>query len=219
MQRNSLRRFVSGVPIFILAVAAPAAAQILERPASRREPRMWISAAAGVMDIAAIGDAESVWDFGTGFMYRASLERSLGRGSAIGVAAGRSRIPLRASSEMLDRVDAHATVTSLMATFRGGGGSGFHQIYVVQAGALRFTDIEADDDNTVIDRGGNTDFAFSVGGGFGYGVNTRLSIGLVQELGLILHRGGGASGNSSNSAQQRITRIGANYGFALDRPR
>jgi len=219
MQRDSLRRLVSGVTTFMLVVAAPAAAQILERPASRLEPRMWISATAGVMDIAAIGDAESIWDFGTGFMYRASLERSLGRGSAIGVAAGRSRMPLRASSNVLNRVDAHATVTSLMASFRGGGGSGFHQIYVVQAGALRFTDIQADDDNTVINRGGNTDFAFSVGGGFGYGVNTRLAIGLVQELGLILHRGGGSTGNSNNSAQQRITRIGASYGFALERPR
>lgn len=219
MQRDSLRSFVSGVTTFILVASAPTAAQILERPTSLREPRMWISVAAGAMDLETIDAAESTLDFGTGLVYRASLERTLGRGSAIGVAGGRSRIPLRASSDVLERVNAHATVTSLMASFRGGGGSGFHQIYVVQAGALRFTDIQSDDDNTLIDRGGSTDFAFSVGGGFGYGVNARLTIGLIQELGLILHRGGGSSGNSSNSAQQRITRIGASYGFGIERSR
>ena len=219
MQRDSLPSFVTVVTTLILVATAPAAAQILERPTAAREPRMWISVAAGVMDLETIDGAESTWDFGTGLVYRASLERAVGRGSAIGVAAGRSRIPLRASNELLDRVDAHATVTSFMASFRGGGDSGFHQIYVVQAGAVRFTDIQSDDDNAVIDRGGNTDFAFSVGGGFGFGINARLTIGLVQELGLILHRGGGSSGNSNNSAQQRVTRIGASYGFGIERPR
>ncbi|MGI9078664.1 MAG: hypothetical protein ACR2G6_15240 [Gemmatimonadaceae bacterium] len=213
MQGDSLGRFVSVVTTMMLLAAAPAAAQILERPGSRSEPKVWISAAAGAMDIAAIGNAGSTWDFGTGIMYRASLEHTVGRGSAIGVAGGRSRMPLRATTSLLNRVDAHATVTSLMASFRGGGGSGFHQVFVVQAGALRFTDIEADDDNTVLDRGGDTDFAFSIGGGFGYGVNARLTITLVQELGLILHRSGGSSSNANNSAQQRITRIGARYGF------
>ncbi|MBC7790483.1 MAG: hypothetical protein H7Z74_11095 [Anaerolineae bacterium] len=219
MQRDPLRRLVSGITIFSLVAAAPVAAQILERPAARGEPRLFISAAAGVLDIATIGDADATLDFGTGFVYRASVEHSLGRGSAIGVAAARSRIPLRASSDVLERVDAHATVTSIMASFRGGGGVGFHQVFLVQAGALRFTDIEADDDNTVISRGGSTDFAFSIGGGFGYGVNARLTIGLVQELGLILHRTEGSSNNSSNSAQQRITRIGASYGFGTERRR
>lgn len=219
MQRDSLRRFVSGVTTIIFIAGAPATAQILERPGSVREPRVWVSVTAGAMDIASIGDAESSWDFGTGLMYGASLEHTVGRGSAIGVVGGRSRMPLRVSSLSLGRVDAHATVTSLMASFRGGGGTGFHQLFAVQAGALRFTDIEADDDNTVIDRGGATDFAFSIGGGFGYGVNARLAIALVQELGLILHRSSGSSSNSNNSAQQRITRIGVRYGFGIERPR
>ena len=60
MQRDSLRRLVSGVTTFMLVVAAPAAAQILERPASRLEPRMWISATAGVMEHANASVRQSV---------------------------------------------------------------------------------------------------------------------------------------------------------------
>ena len=56
-----------------------------------------------------------------------------------------------------------------------------------------------------------TDFSFAVSYGFGYNLQSRLQLFLVQEYGVMIHKR--QTGNPNNSAQQQTIRVGARLGL------
>jgi hypothetical protein len=188
------------------------------------EPALWASLSAGLFQTQAVldGRTNSAWDFGQGVQYRASLEQAVGNQSSLGVMGTYARLPLTYTDlgqtiDVLscgDGCNAHADVISLMGSFRAGGGQGFHQIIELSAGVTRFAKFREDDSGARLrPPNGDTDFAFTVGYGFGYGLSPRAQIVLVQEYGSAFHQQDGLRGGDRRNNQQYTTRLGARFGL------
>ena len=217
-----------------LVSAAPLEAQIFKVPRRVAEPAFWAGAHAGYFQLQDLADSRSnsVWRFGGTVQYRASLEYSLGRGSSIGVTGTYARMPL--SYESLDgsplfsvtqsptldtRADAHADVTSLMATFHSGGGDGFHYVIDAGLGATRFAAFRTDRGDLALRPRSDTDPAFTIASGFGYSTGARTEFTLVQEYGNVFHQRAGLPNDVRTNAQQLTTRLGVRFGLASRRSR
>jgi hypothetical protein len=207
-------------PPALLTPATAARAQILGQPRATREPSVWLSAGVGYFEVADVqdGGSGSVWRFSGGVQYRAALEYSLGRGNTLGVSGTWAHLPLGYESGAGGCcVDAHANVSSLMAAFRAGGGTGLHTglhyVFEVGAGAVRYADFTADRGGALEPRGGNTDFAFEIGTGLGYALAPAFQIVLVQDFGLAFHERAGLANNVRTTVQHRTTRVGVRYGM------
>jgi hypothetical protein len=195
--------------------AQSAHAQVLDRSRSI-EPRAWVSGAIGWFDLAAIDDGagQARWRFSSAAQFRGTVEYSLGRGNAIGVSVGYARVPLRFIPFSAPAEDATGTVSALAVTFRGGAGIGLHQVFEASVGAVRFSDFSSDVDGRRLEPlEADFDVTFIVGGGFGYSLNERAQIVLVQDFGLVLHQSSGLPNDASTTAYHRTTRIGLRYGF------
>lgn len=207
---------VPALGVMLLTICAPPlCAQILDRPRTG-EPRAWISGSIGLFDLAAIDDGRSQtrWAFSNAAQYRGSLEYALGRGNALGVSIGYARVPLRYVPFTGTAEDATGTVSALAVSFRGGAGLGLHQVFEASVGAMRFSDFSSDEDGRRLEPlEADYDVTFMVGGGFGYSLNARAQVVLVQEFGLVLHQRSGLPNDASTTAYQRTTRIGLRYGF------
>jgi hypothetical protein len=200
-----------------LGSATLAQAQIIQGPGIRtRGPLAWTSLGIGWMQLGGLVDGESnaTWDFGSAPQWRASLEFPLGRGASIGGMATTARVPLIYSGGLgansCVSCDADANVSQFMATLHIGGGSGFHQVIDVSAGTTVFSNFRSTG-GTKLGGKAVTDWTFGIGYGFGYSLSDRMSIMIVQDYGLIIHKR--QSGSTNNTAQQSTLRIGARYGL------
>jgi hypothetical protein len=211
--------------ILALCTATAVHAQILRVPRGGGESRggipIFLSASIGylVSDAVADGDSEAIWDFGSSAQYRGSVEVGIGNQSSLGVAMTHARMPLRYTSSALPapagcgRCDAHATVQSFAAVFHSGGGVGFHQLFDIGAGILRYSKFTADEGDAELPPNGDNDFFFSVGYGLGYGFSTSLGMFLVQDYSNGLHQRSGLPGNARGNTQYYTTRVGLRFGF------
>ena len=211
----------------VLALLARSAdAQILRVPKNTSgEPAFWGSASIGLLQLQRVDDGttQSYWDFGSAVQYRASLEYAISRGNSFGVSGTFARapltyrsfsglgIPLPGGGSCAD-CDATADVTSILATFHGGGGAGFHQVIELAAGAMLFRNFRTEDSNEELPPTSDTDFSFAIGYGFGYTVNRSVQVNLVQDAVLGVHQREGLSGNGRSTTQQYVTRIGVRFG-------
>lgn len=202
--------------VMFLTIGADAAgAQVLDRPRGDGSPRAWISGAVGWYDAGNVDDGAtgSSWRFSGAAQFRGSLEYALGGGNTIGASASYARVPLRYGTALTVE-DATATVSSLLLTFHGGAGPGLHRVIEISAGAVRYSDFTSDEDGRrVAPLEADLDFAFLIGGGFGYSLGSRAQVVLVQEFGLALHQSSGLPNDASTSAYQRTTRLGLRYGI------
>ena len=216
--------------LVLLAPAGRAGAQIFRVPTRTNEPVVWVSAAAGLFQASVVrdGDSQSNWAFGgsSGFQYRGSLEWALRNHNSIGVSGGYVRMPFTYQSRELTPgpdqcalCDANVTITTIAATFHGGGGEGLHQVIEVQAGATWFRDFEEDrTGEPLAPLEADRDIFFSFGYGIGYQVGRRLQISIVQDFGIALHQRGGIPSGERNTPQQRVTRLMMRYGLGNKRP-
>ncbi|HET7458386.1 MAG TPA: outer membrane beta-barrel protein [Gemmatimonadaceae bacterium] len=215
------------------AALAPlrADAQILRVPKHTSEPAVWVGLGIGYYQMNAVADGrtETGWRFGSGVQYRGSLEYAISHGSSIGVAGTYAHLPLRyvflsdaaaAPYGGVASLDAHADVTSLMATFHSGGGEGFHYLLDFGAGVTRFAKFTADGSgNAPLAPTGDTDFSFSIGTGFGYSPRKTMELFIVQDYGNAIHQRDGLSNDARTNNQQLTTRIGARFGAGARRSR
>jgi hypothetical protein len=218
-------RFAPAALAVLAATVAPvrvALGQVMRLPGSG-EPAYWTSLSAGLFQTQAVldGRTQTVWDFGQGVQYRASIEQAIGNQSSIGVTGTYARLPLTFTelapatdvSSCGGGCDAHADVTSLTGSFHAGGGQGFHQVIDLAVGVTRFAHFRADDTDRRLGPDGDTDFSFMVGYGFGYSLSPRTQIVLVQEYGSAFHQGDGLRGSDRRMNQQYTTRLGARFGI------
>ncbi|MGH7676935.1 MAG: hypothetical protein ACRENU_00630 [Gemmatimonadaceae bacterium] len=206
-----------------LASTEAARAQILEGPGRggfSREPIAWTSLSIGWLGHGGLCDQETnaCWDFGSAPQWRGTLEFPVGRGATIGAAASIARVPLVYNGGILGNscsgCDADANVAQYFGNFRIGGGTGLHQIIDVNAGVTVFSNFRSTNGTRL---GGKalTDLSFLLGYGFGYSLNPRTQIMLVQDFGLVIHQR--QTGNSERTAQQQATRIGIRVGLGEGR--
>ena len=205
----------------LLAAADTARAQIIDAGGSGRrfgQPNAWASLGIGWLQQGGLCDpgSDTCWNFGNAMQWRGSLEYPIGRGATIGGAATTSRVPLvyRGNVVCVSGCDADANVAQYLGLLHLGGGTGIQQAIDFTAGATVFTNFRAKDTGVRLEPAkAVTNFSFSVSYGLALPIKPNFHVTLSQEYGQII--GKRVSGQSSNTAEQSITRIGARVGLGL----
>jgi opacity protein-like surface antigen len=205
---------------FLVGIAQAANAQIIDAGGSGRrfgQPNAWVSLNIGWLQQGGLCDpgSGSCWDFGNALQWRGTLEYPMGRGATIGVAATTARVPLGYSSPTAcaSRCDADANVSQYLGQLHIGGGTGIQQAIDISAGMTVFTNFRATDGTRLAPAKAVSNFSFLVGYGLALPLSQNFHVTLSQEYGQII--GKRVSGQSRNTAQQNITRIGARVGLGL----
>jgi hypothetical protein len=220
-----MRRFSIALMMMVLA-AHEASAQRRPRVFTS-DPDVWFSGGIagftgnGVND----GRTSSAWDFGnsTNFQYSASLEKTVGSGTSFGIAGTYARIPfvyrgptvpvVNGSGATCPGCDAHLDMTTLVATFHVGSGSGFHQVIEINGGVVNYARLTRDSDGARLAGGSNTDPVFSGGWGFGYGFDDRTQLEFVPEYAIAIHERSGLSNGVSNTNRMQSLKLTFRMGF------
>ena len=206
------------VVALVCAAANAATAQII-RPTVVSRPAGWTSLAIGWTRQQAICDpvTDACWNFADAPQYRGSLELPMGDAGAWGLAVTSSRVPMvwagSTTPNSCALCDANVSITQYLGIIRLGAGSasGFQQIVELGAGATQFADFRTAAGSPLGTGKAVTDFSFAVSYGFGYTVQSRLQLFLVQEYAVIIHKR--QTGSPNNSAQQQTFRVGARLGL------
>jgi hypothetical protein len=204
--------------VLMCSAVHAASAQII-RPTVVSRPAGWTSLAVGWAQQQTICDpaTNACWNFAGAAQYRGSLELPLGDAGAWGVAVTSSRVPLvwagTASANSCFQCDADVNITQYLGIIRmsAGSASGFQQIVELGAGATQFTNFRTAGGSQLGTGKAVTDFSFAAAYGFGYNLQSRLQLFLVQEYGLMIHKR--QTGSPNNSAQQQTFRVGARLGL------
>lgn len=222
-----MRRFALAFLMVILS-ASSLAAQRRQRVFTS-DPDMWVSGGVagftgnGVND----GKSASTWDFGnsTNWQYSASLEKTLsGGGSSFGVEGTFARVPFTYFGPALpvtglagttcNGCNAHLNMSTLVATFHIGSGTGFHQVFEINGGIVNYANLKRDSDGATLAGGSNTDPLFSGGYGVGYGFDDRTQIEFLPEYAIGIHeRSGGLSNRVSNTNRMQSLKLTFRMGF------
>jgi len=227
---NGMRRAAAASAATVFLVALPAGAQIL-RIDGPREPAFWVSGGIGYAQFnrgVYDGATQSLWNFGSGLVYRASVEKTISNQSSLGLMASYGRLPLRYYDLRTDATGdcalndrgctAHAQVTSFGALFHAGGGPGVHQVIEASAGVTRYANFERDGDGATLSSGTNTDGSITVGYGIGYTLSRVAQVALVQDYSAILHERKGLPSGQSALTQAYTTRLTVRLGAGSRRP-
>jgi hypothetical protein len=205
----------------MLAAAQSAGAQIIDAGGSGRrfgQPNSWASLGIGWLNQGRLCDpgSNSCWNFGSAPQWRASLEASMGRGATIGVAATTARVPMVYQAQLVcfNGCDADANVSQYMAQLHLGGGTGIQQAIDISAGMTSFTNFRSADTGTRLEPAkAVSNFSFAIAYGLALAIRQNFHITLGQEYGQII--GKRMPGQSRNSAEQNVTRLGVRLGLGL----
>jgi opacity protein-like surface antigen len=205
----------------ILVAAQSAGAQIIDAGGAGRrfgQPNSWVSLGIGWLNQGGLcdPDTDSCWNFGSALQWRASLEYPIGRGTTIGVAATTARVPMVYQAQLVcfNGCDADANVSQYLAQLHLGGGTGIQQAIDISAGMTSFTNFRSADTGTRLEpMKAVSNFSFGVAYGLALPIRQNFLLTLTQEYGQII--GKRMPGQSSNSAQQNVTRLGVRMGLGL----
>ena len=227
MRERTMRAIVlalTGRAMLLLAVTttvtmlAPQRAESQDGRGPRRrggfgdDPTWWLSASAGWQWSNQVGDPKtnSVWDFDSNWSARFSAEREMAPRTTVGLVFNYARIPLRIASSSGTSgcaipclADATIATYGLMA--RSGGGPGFHFAYEGFLGATRYSNFTIQPTASSAPVGpfsgmSNTDFAWAISSGFGYGLARDYELTAMFDYGTSVHE------KSSDLFQRRTTR-------------
>jgi hypothetical protein len=210
-----LRRIVV---ILIFAPIAALSAQVgRSRVVYADQPSYWVGLSSGFLDGTTITDGETgaTWQFGYTSQIRATFEKNLQRGFSAGVSAAFANAPLNYSggtSECFGTCQATADVTQYMAFVHGGGGTGFHGIYNLEAGFTEFSNFRENSTNVQLPPNDpKYDFSFGFGGGLGYGFSPTMEAYAGEMFDFVLH----PQGTAINASAPRVLtfRVGMRVGF------
>jgi hypothetical protein len=216
-----LRRTVCSM---LIAFAATSQAQIgRQRPTYPTEPGYWVGLSIGYLEGVSTTDEATgaTWRFGYTSQLRATLEKTVSRGTTIGVTAGYATAPLTyQSGSVFDGVCpgsclARADITQYLAFVRGSArtGTGFRGTYNAEGGVTQFSKFrERSADTPLPPSNGRYDLTFGFGGGFAYGMSSLSEIYIEQSYDFVFHR---QSASSTNQAVPRLLtfRGGLRLGF------
>ncbi len=198
-------------------VAATAAAQGPRIPrGGTGEPGYWVGLSYGYLDGTSMNDdaTNSRWAFGYSSQIRATFEKTIQRGVAVGVSAGFATAPMTYqgfTSACLGGCAATADITQWLAFVHAGSGLGFHGMYNLEAGLTQFGNFRDKATGTDLASGSSNDFTFGLGGGLGYGVTPITDVYVGEQWDIILHSQG--STTNTDAPRQLTFRIGFRVGF------
>jgi opacity protein-like surface antigen len=198
----------------LLSAAADVAAGQIIRPSVYTRPVAWTTAGIGWLQQQDICDpgADACWNFGGAPQYRGSLELPLGESGSWGFAMTSARVPMvwatvNPSPTSCAACNANVSITQYLAMLHmGQTARGFQQIVELGAGVTQFTQFRDTAGVTLGNGKAVTDFSFAVAYGFGYTLQSRLQLYLLQEYAMMIHKR--TAGSSNNSAQQSTLRVG-----------
>jgi hypothetical protein len=211
--------------LLVLALAilvAPASgAQIIRRGGMPfQEPATFVSVGVGLLQPWTVhdGTTTSTWDFSDATQFAVALERNFGAGASLGVRGTTARVPLRYTSVVggdgVFGTDADANVSQLLGSLHVTGGSQFHSVLELSAGATLYYNFRARGSDTSIGpRGADADLSFGGGYGVGYNLTPRFSVDVVQDQITTLHQKTGLSAGESTSSRLTTTRIVGRFGL------
>lgn len=208
------RSHVMAAAVLVTLVAGTNVAQgQIIRPTRISRPAAWTSIGAGWLRMPKAihdGPSNAWWNFGDAPQYRGSVEVPVSDAMALGFAMTQSRMPITyagAPTGCTNGCDANMTLQQYLGILHLGAGSGgFQEVLDLGAGVTRFSKIETTAGLPLGTGKPVQDFTFSLGYGVGYGMTSRLSMFLMQEYALVMHKR--VAGSPSNTAQQQTTRIG-----------
>ena len=100
-----------------------------------------------------------------------------------------------------------------VATFHAGAGYGLHQVIELNAGVVAYENLKRESDGAKLAGGGNIDPLFSLGWGFGYGLNERTNIDIMSDYAFAIHERKGLSNGVSNTNNMPGLRVLFRMGF------
>jgi hypothetical protein len=214
-----MRRFSLAL-LMLIFCTLPLSAQRRQRVFTS-DPANWISGGIAGFTGNGVNDGRtgSTWDFGnsTNWQYSASLERTLsGGGTSFGIAGTFARVPFLYSNVGIggcSNCNAHLDMTTLVATFHVGSGTGFHQVIELNGGIVNYANLKLDSDGAKLAGGNNIDPLFSGGWGFGYGFDDRTQLEFVPEYGIAIHERSGLSNGVSNTNRMQSLKVTFRMGF------
>jgi len=221
-----MRRFFLAF-LMLIFCAASLSAQRRQRVFTS-DPETWVSGGIAGFTSNGVNDGKSAstWDFGnsTNFQYSASIERTLGGGgSSFGVAGTFARVPFTyfgpavpipgVGGGTCNGCNAHLNMTTLVATFHVGSGTGFHSVFEINGGIVNYANLKRDSDGATLAGGSNTDPLFSGGWGLGYGFDDRTQIEFVPEYAIGIHERSGLSNSVSNTNRMQSLKLTFRMGF------
>ena len=227
-------------PVAIMLAASTLAASVLYPVRAHAQIRgqpvqstpgfgWWLSGGGAAMTIRDItdGKSRSTWSFGTDATWQArgTLEKAIDEFTTIGLvgAYGNASLLLRpmsadsatalpASCEV--ECPASAEVWSAMLQFRSGGGEGFHTFFEANGGATSFRKFTTKSDDLPIAAIKNTmDLTGTFGIGFGYSLNRRTIVTVVQDAGIGIHSNEGLAAGTSRYWKTRTLRASMRLKF------
>jgi hypothetical protein len=205
----------------VLLVVPTAGAQIIRRGGMPfQEPTTFVSFGVGLLqpwDVAD-GTTNSTWNFSDATQFAVALERNFGAGAAVGLRGTTARVPLRYTSviggDAINGSDADANVSQLLGSLHITGGSQFHTVLELSAGATFYYNFSArGSDASIGPKSADADFSFGFGYGVGYNISPRFSVDVVQDQITTLHQKSGLSAGQSSSARLTTTRIVGRFGL------
>ena len=205
----------------LLAAAQSAGAQIIDAGGSGRrfgQPNAWASLGIGWLNQGGLCDpgSDSCWNFGSALQWRATLEYPMGRGATIGVAASTARVPMIYQAQLAcsSGCDADANVSQYMAQLHLGGGTGIQQAIDIAAGMTSFTNFrDANSGARLAPAKAVSNFSFAVSYGLAVPLRPNFHVTLNQDYGQVI--GKRMAGQSRNTAEQNVTRLGVRVGLGL----
>lgn len=197
-----LRRIVCS--LLALAAAQAAHAQIGRPPRQTSpEPDYWVGLSLGYMEgISTTDDASgATWNFGYTSQIRATLEKTLARGTTVGIAAGFANAPLTYTSGSQfgggsfdgcgGQCRAEADITQYTIFIRGGGYgnfAGFHGLYSLETGVTQYSNFrDKSNDQQLQPTSGAYDATFGLGGGVGYTLTQMSDVYVAEVVDFVLH--------------------------------
>jgi hypothetical protein len=203
----------------LFVFASTTHAQIRRQPQNvNNDPEYGVGLARGYVDGITLSDDQtgSIWRFGYSSQIRATLEKTVARGTTVGLAAGFSSAPLAYQSGNFNSgcgsCRADADINQYTVFIRGGGGQGFHGLYQLEGGVTQFTNFRERSTGTKLEPvDGTYDATFGFGGGVAYGFSRTADIYIGETLSFVLHR-------QSSAIEQQAPRIftfrgGFRFGF------
>lgn len=213
-----------------LAFLAPHIAGAQRFP-TQRDPTSWLGIGVGAFNAGEIADGKSgaEWDFGsrTSPQYRASIEKVYRGQFSIGLDGSFVRAPILyrpfaaqlPEATCLTTCAAKMDVYSLYAKFHAGGGQGLHQVVDAGLGVVSYQNFKRESDGERLEPlKADRDFAFIFGYGFGYTLNQRAQVNLVQEYGFNFHGSADTPSGSSNTLRYSNTRLTFRMGMGGQAP-
>ena len=220
---NTTRLSLALATMFAGFIAPRADAQMGRPRPAASDPDYWVGLSLGYVEgITTTDDASgSTWQFGYTSQIRATFEKTLQRGTTVGIAAGFSNAPLTYTSGFAfgngcGQCQATANVTQYTIFINGGGlGSygGFHGLYTLETGVTQFSNFQEKATGFALEpTSGSYDATFGLGGGVGYSLSPTADLYVGEMVDFVLHHQ--SSAVAAQSAPRFFTlRAGFRVGF------